>query len=127
VILLDTHAWVWWAVSSPSLSTKAQRAMAEEGELGVVVVSCWEVAMLVEKRRLQFDRDVRLWVHDALARPGMVLLELPADAAVAAARLPGFHGDPVDRMIAATALSLGCSVVTKDRRLRSYRPLRTVW
>ena len=128
MILLDTHAWIWWATASPSLSKNARAAISADNERGVLVVSCWEVAMLVEKGRIEFDRDASKWVRDALAVPGIVLLDLTPETAVAAARLgPGFRGDPIDRMIAATALALGCPVATKDRRLRDYEPLRTIW
>ena len=127
MIVLDTHAWIWWATSSPRLSKRAREAVRREKELGVCVVSCWEVAMLVEKKRLAFDRDVLPWVRDALSMPRVELLELAPEAAVEAARLRGFHGDPADRMIAATALALDCAVVTKDRRMRAWAELRTVW
>jgi PIN domain nuclease of toxin-antitoxin system len=128
MMVLDTHAWIWWVASQSKLSKRARAAVAAEAELGVCVVSCWEVAMLVEKGRIGFDRDVERWVHEALNRPRVVALDLTAEIAVAAARLAGgFHGDPVDRMITATALRLDCAVVTKDRKLRAYAPLRTVW
>jgi len=127
VIVLDTHAWVWWVVGSPKLSARGARALAAEDEIGVCPVSYWEMAMLVEKGRLRLDRDVTKWVHDALARPAIRIVELTPEIAVAAARLPEFHGDPADRMIAATALALDCGVVMKDKKLRAYAPLRTVW
>lgn len=100
MILLDTHAWLWWV---------------------------WELAMLVETGRLRLDRDVAKWVRDALSRPTIRIVDLTPEIAVPAARLAGFHGDPADRLIAATALALNCVLVTKDRKLRAYRPLRTVW
>ncbi len=54
MILLDTHIWVWWVDGSPQL-TAAQRQHVEAHEasgLGVSVISCWEVAKLVELNRL---------------------------------------------------------------------------
>jgi len=53
MILLDTHAWIWWASQSPKLSAAAEQAIANEAEVGVAVISCWEVAMLVDKGRLK--------------------------------------------------------------------------
>lgn len=127
MILLDTHAWIWWVIGSPKLSAKAAAALAAEDEAAVSPVSCWEVAMLVEAGRLRRDRDVAEWVRAALARPEVCAAELTPAIAVAAARLPGLHGDPADRMIVATALELDCAVVTRDGRLRRYEPLRTIW
>lgn len=84
--------------------------------------------MLVARGRLGFDRDVLLWVKQALALPGMALLPLTPEVAVRAAALdPAFPGDPADRMIAATALERGAPLLTKDRRLRSYKEIRTIW
>ena len=128
MIVLDTHAWIWWAAKLPDLSPRARRAIEEEPARGVAAISCWEVAMLVRKGRLTLDRDVGAWVETALRLPGVELLDLSPSIAVGAALLDEpFHGDPADRMIAATALQVGAPVITKDRKLRDYKPLRTVW
>lgn len=128
MIVLDTHAWIWWTASSPDLSARARTAIRRETEIGVCAISCWEVAMLVEKKRLGFDRDVLQWMRDALSQPAITLLELTPEIAVGAARLGrDFHGDPADRIIAATALNSHAPLVTKDGKLRAYAPLRTIW
>lgn len=56
MILLDTHAWIWWVTESIQLSKQAAQAIAQADCLGVHVISCWEVAMLVEKGRIGFNR-----------------------------------------------------------------------
>ena len=54
MILLDTHAWLWWAANSPDLPPSLKRAIANRGEtVGVSVVSCLEVAWLVKKGRVE--------------------------------------------------------------------------
>ncbi len=128
MIIADTHSWIWW-ISSPSrLSVRARRALESEPEIGVSAISCWELAMLVTKRRLGLDRDVLVWIKQSLARPRVNLLPLSPEVAVAAASLVGeFDGDPADRIIAATALRHRAQLVTKDRRMRNYKKLRTVW
>lgn len=50
MILLDTHAWIWWVTESPNLSSRARRTITRSDELGVSAISCWEVAMLVAKQ-----------------------------------------------------------------------------
>lgn len=54
MILLDTHVWVWWVHGAADLSPAQQRMLEENEEsgLGVSVISCWEVAKLVEIGRL---------------------------------------------------------------------------
>lgn len=84
--------------------------------------------MLVSKQRLELDRDVLLWMQQALAVPRVTLFPLSPEIAVASTRLEGsFQGDPVDRLIAATCLLYRSRLVTRDERLRGYRPLSTVW
>jgi PIN domain nuclease of toxin-antitoxin system len=128
MILLDTHAWIWWASRSANLSTAARQSIDAEGEVGVAAISCWEVAMLVDKGRLKLDRDVGLWVDQAVALPKVVLLALTPQIAVASVRLPsGFQGDPADRMIVATAKQQGVPLVTKDERIQRCGLVTTIW
>ncbi len=77
--------------------------------------------MLVAKRRIRLDRPVEQWVDIALALPGIQLAPLEPAIAVRSTKLPGeFHPDPADRIIVATARSLGATLVTRDRRLVAY-------
>jgi PIN domain nuclease of toxin-antitoxin system len=128
LILLDTHAWVWWAAEPRKLSPRARKAIESAEEIGVSAISPWEVAMLVSKFRLELDRDVLLWVRQALALPRVTLIPLSPEIAVASTTLGlAFPGDPADRIIAATALRLRAPLVTRDRRLRSLKTLSTIW
>ena|SRR5215831_9373169 len=54
VIILDTHIWVWWVHGDACLPDNYQTYVAghETQGLGVSVISCWEVAKLVEYGRL---------------------------------------------------------------------------
>lgn len=128
VIVLDTHAWVWWAARSPRLSRRARAAIDGEREVGIAAISCWEVAMLVAKGRLELDRDVLTWIRQSLMLPSVTVIELTPEIAVAAADLGrGFPGDPADRLITATAVRNAASLVTADRRIRSSRRVPTIW
>jgi PIN domain nuclease of toxin-antitoxin system len=130
-IVLDTHVWVWWVTQDDRLSRRAsqaiQRAVRGEG-LTLSVISIWEVAKKVEKQQLILDRPVRDWVERACAPAGLSLTELTPQILVESCALPvPFHGDPADQMIVATARVLGTSVITKDRRLRDYPHVQTIW
>jgi PIN domain nuclease of toxin-antitoxin system len=127
VIVLDTHAWIWWTADPDRLSGRARHAIEQATEVGIAAISCWEVAMLVEKARLDLDRDVLVWVQQALAQPRCTLLPLTAEVAVAAARLGSEGSDPADRLIAATAISQRAALVTTDQRLRRSKHLQTIW
>lgn len=128
MILLDTHAWIWWASQSSKLSAASRQRIEAESELGISPISCWEVAMLVEKGRLKLDRDVGQWVEEAMILPKAILAPLTPRIAVRAVRLPAtFHGDPADRMIVATAQEMGVPVVTKDERIQEFGLVATIW
>jgi PIN domain nuclease of toxin-antitoxin system len=127
MIVLDTHAWIWLAASPAKLSKRARAACASAGALLVSAMSPWEVAMLVAKGRLVLDRDVEIWIKQALALPKVRLEPLTPTIAVRATRLIDLPGDPADRIIAATALEHGAVLVTRDEALRGCRSLKTVW
>lgn len=74
-----------------------------------------------EARRLQFAPDPKTWFRNVLAGPGIKHAPLTPDIAVDSSFLPGdIHGDPVDRLILATARHLGAAVVTRDRHIIQY-------
>lgn len=128
MILLDTHAWVWWAANPDNLSTCARRTIEDEDVLGVSAISLWEVAMLVKKGRLRVDRDALLWLKQALTRPRVTLVPLsPEIAAASMALQEPFHGDPADRIIVATAIESRCALATKDERIVRWSHVRTIW
>jgi PIN domain nuclease of toxin-antitoxin system len=128
VIVLDTAAWVWRASDPRRLTPRARRAIEEAEHVLVSAISVWEVAMLVARRRIQLDRPVEQWVDVALTLPKIQLAPLEPAIAVRSTKLPGeFHSDPADRIIVATALENGASVITPDERIRSYPHVQSAW
>ena len=131
MILLDTHAWFWWLTSSEKISPKARHAIEEAEEndgLGVSVMSCWELAMLAAKKRLMFSVDVGKWIDDSLKIPSLRLVDLTPEISVLSTRLPGRpHGDPVDRILMATAIHLKMPLVSRDRKIGQYKLVETIW
>lgn len=130
VIVLDTHAWVWWVSASPQLSAKAAREIERargRGEIRVSAISAWEVALLARGDRLQLTMDVHDWVARSEALPFLRFVPVNHRIALRSVHLAGLHEDPADRIIVATAMSLGAALVTRDRRLRTYREIETIW
>jgi PIN domain nuclease of toxin-antitoxin system len=60
MILLDTHVWVWWVHGDARLGVRLAKSLEqnESQGLGVSVISCWEVAKLVEYGRLDLPCPV---------------------------------------------------------------------
>jgi PIN domain nuclease of toxin-antitoxin system len=127
LIILDTHVWIWWVAEPGKLSARARHAIDAAEPLGICAISCWEVGMLVAKRRLELDRDVLLWIRQALALPRVTLLPLTPEICVASTLLLDSPADPADRMIAAAAREHRAAIVTKDSRLRSVPGVEAVW
>lgn len=118
-VLLDTHALLWWKAGD-RLPVTVAALLQDAAEILVSPVSCWEVGMLVARGRVKLDRPTTVWVADILADDHVGLAALTRAAAVAAAELTGFHGDPADRMLVATAMQLRVPIVTKDRLIHDY-------
>ncbi|MBD2636736.1 type II toxin-antitoxin system VapC family toxin [Limnothrix sp. FACHB-881] len=99
MIILDTHIWIWWVHGDPKLSQSANQIIQshESTGLGISVISCWEVAKLVEYQRLKLPCGVLDWLNQALAYPGITLLELTPEIVVTSTQLTGFHRDPADQ------------------------------
>lgn len=129
MIVLDTHTWLWWMSAPERLSTTARETIAEASSIGVSTLSAWEVAMLTSRKRISLDREVSLWVRQALAEPRVEPLPPSAEVAVAAGLLDtkGFPGDPIDRLIYATARALDAHLLTRDAAIRTFDPAMTVW
>lgn len=129
MILLDTHVWIWWVHGDRRLGQRAMDLLEshEEGGLGVSVISCWEIAKLVEYGRLDLHAPVLEWLHEALGYPGVALLPLTPEVVVDSSQLPGgFHKDPADQLIVATARVEGIHLATADRKLLRYPEVETL-
>lgn len=128
MILLDTHAWLWWADAPQRLSSAAREAIAGAERIGVSTLSAFELAMLVVRGRISLDRDVAGWVRRALARERVVPVAPSAEVSVAAAQLgDDFPRDPIDRLVYTTARAAGAQLITRDRAIRAFDARMTVW
>ena len=131
MILLDTHAWIWWVSSPDQLSSpaiEAVRAGAERRELYISSISAWEVAMLVKKGRLRLTLDVADWIGRCEALPLLSFVPVDNTITVLSTRLDGYpHDDPADRIIISTAQILGATLVTRDEKIRAYKRVKTLW
>lgn len=131
MIVLDTHALVWWVNGSSSLSKAALQAI-ESGLRGDGVVassiSAWEIAMLVATGKLEFSMDVSHWLDLAGEVEGFRFIPVDNVVAVRSVTLPGeFHADPADRMIVALARELGAPLVSADGKITRYPHVKSIW
>jgi PIN domain nuclease of toxin-antitoxin system len=131
MIVLDTHVWVWWVSGVEPLPPKPRRLISAAREQKAVYlssISVWEVAQLAARGRLQLTMDVVDWVAKSEALPFIHFIPVDNAIALKSVQLPGIlHQDPADRIIIATALTLGFPLVTRDEKIARYPHIRTIW
>ncbi len=115
-VLLDTHALAWLLEGDQNLGHEAQRLAdmaAREDTLLVSAMTFWEVAMLVQCRRLILVQPVANWRHNVLEL-GISEIPVSGDIGILATEFEDFPPDPADRIIAATAMVHGARLITAD-------------
>ena len=129
VILLDTHALIWLANDPAKLSSKATDAIrkaSQETGLAICAITLWEVAWLATHGRLQIVGTVESFVERISERTSVRQITAKV-AALANQFSQDYSQDPCDRLIGATALAEGMTLVTKDRNIRKCVQIQTIW
>jgi PIN domain nuclease of toxin-antitoxin system len=131
VIVLDTHSWVWWLSQPERLSPRAARAIdtaLRKGPVLISSISAWELHLLVARGRLAFTMDATHWVRQCELSEKIRFVSVDNDIARISVQLPqSVPEDPADRMIVATALAHGATLITKDARIQRSDVVTTLW
>ena len=129
--VLDTHAWIW-LVSSPEMISEDAMDLIDSAKRndGVLIssFSVWEVYMLVKRHRLVLDRPADIWINLSEKLSYFRFVSVDNQIAALSVNLPGvFHPDPADRIITATALCHGATIITKDEKILNYEHVKSCW
>ena len=130
MIVLDTQALIYDALTPARLSARARKAIAlafTDRELACSDISLWEIATLIARKRLDPVIDARQFLDDIIAARHVRVLPITAEIAVLSRSDMFSHGDPADRLIAATALLHRAPLITSDARLRKLKEVATIW
>jgi len=130
LIVLDTHALIYDALTAARLSARARKAIAlafTERGLACSDISLWEIAMLIARKRLNPVMDARQFLDDMIAARQVRVLPITAEIAVLSQSDIFSHGDPADRLIAATARLHRAPLITSDAKLRKLKDVATIW
>lgn len=123
-VLFDTHIFIWYMLADLQLSLKFQKdieRLQTNHPILVSPMSIWEIGMLSQKGRISLEMDCLDWVEQALLDPGFELTQLTPQIAIQSSCLPGsLHGDPIDRILIATALNNHAVFVTCDEKILKY-------
>ena len=122
MILLDTHAAIWYA-GGHTLKRAAvaaiETALPERGVM-LSAISAWEIGMLVEKQRLTLHQSASDYIAQLFQLDGVREEPVTAEIGTLASSLVGFHPDPADRLIVATAIVRSVPLLTRDERIIRY-------
>ena len=105
-VLLDAHAWIWSRMSQP-----AKSAIVEADSVFVSPVSVYEVT---RKARMGGWAEIVPHLGELVAETQTMTAPFTRAFAARAGILDGSHRDPVDPLIAATAIELRYPPVLKD-------------
>ncbi len=129
-VLLDTHVLIWVLSDAENLSDQVKKIIntaVSEGRLLISSISLWEIAMLKSKKRINIYRPIKEFLKSITEIEGIKVADISADiAADSTLLLDDFHGDPADRIIAATAINNGAILLTRDTKILSWASLGNI-
>ncbi len=127
IVVLDTHIWIWWLNNQFDCLTSKQietiSITKRVAVSAVSAVSCFEIAQLVKRGRLDLPLPVEEWLREALAPANIELLPLSPQIACRAVSLADIHKDPFDRIIISTALNYQAKLMSNDGCFIQYPEL----
>lgn len=120
--LLDTHVVIWWLTDDRKLPRRhaklIERSERSGTAVGLSAISLWEIAKLVERKRLELNQSVDDSLEQLETSAFVSILPLTGRVAVESTRLGArFHSDPIDQVIVATARCHGLTLLTVDERI----------
>ena len=127
-VLLDTHIWVWRLMEPNRLSSAAEAVLSDPGtEAYLSPLSVWETLVAARKGRLILQPDPAAWVREALGYSTVAMVPVTHNVVIASELLAEYPSrDPIDRMLVATALSEGLTMVTADPAMHRYPQIETI-
>lgn len=125
MLLLDTHALLWFLDDSPILSATAVEAIRTNSDVRVSIASLWEIAIKSSLGKLQINRTISEMANECRRSSIGVVPIMPVHLDVIKA-LPDIHKDPFDRLIISMAIYEDATLVTRDDHIAKY-PVKTVW
>src|SRR5689334_5692795 len=120
-LLLDTHAWLWFVLGDPQLSTTARKQIEDPANLKFVSpASYWEIAIKISLGKYALASPYSEFIRRAIAGNGFGIQHLLPTHTEQVSTLPFHHRDPFDRLLIAQALVEKMTLVSADRAFIPY-------
>ena len=130
MILLDTNALVWLTGQKAKLSPAAIAAITETRDRNHAIalsdISLWEISLITSRGRISLPTPLPAYL-EYVEKSFRVI---PITGAVAQRSMTfssRYPKDPADRIIGATALVHGLSLVTADGPIRETGEVPCIW
>ena len=128
MIVVDTHILVWWTNNNrDQLSQNARRAIVDADSVAFSAITAWEVGTLSARGRINVAPGPSEWLRVVTETHSLTPLPVTLEISFLAAELQNMLRDPIDCLIAATALTHGVPLVTKDERIQRSGVVATIW
>lgn len=131
MIVLDTHVLVWWISHPNKISKNADKAIKQAvkyGEILVSSISILEIYTLVRKGKLELNTLPDIWLEKVESLPFIKFIPMDNQIAAQSVNLIDLSNkDPADRIIIATALQNGATLITADEKIRKYPGVQSIW
>lgn len=126
MILLDTCTLLWLAGGTLP-DAVAEQIADESTPLFVSAISAWEIGTKLRRGKLRLPEPAPVWWARALERYGIAEVPIEGEVALRSTALPPLHADPADRLVVATGIYLGATVLTPDPLVRAYPGVKVAW
>ncbi len=126
--LLDTHTAIWALTGNDKmLSERVKNIIADRtAELTISIASIWELAIKISKNStITGVNGVTVFI-DKLRDNGVNILGITDEEVIIVETLPFIHKDPFDRIIIATAINNGLTLISTDNNIQKYN-VQWVW
>jgi len=130
LILLDTHVVIWLVSGDPRLSKRARQSIDEArqgvGGLAISDFTLYEITLASRKKRIDVHISVESFLFELEQR--FVILPINREVCMRTLSFPSnYPRDPADRIIGATALAHGLTLITADQSIRNSGVVPAIW
>lgn len=125
MIILDTHAFLWFLNDSEELPENTKQFICSQEKVAVSIASFWEIAIKQSLNKLKIDCSLSD-LENSCYENDIFVLPITVKNLDLLKSLPKIHGDPFDRLIICQTLTENASLVTRDSLIPKYK-VKTLW
>ena len=126
-LLLDTHAFLWFLLDDPQLSSTARALVVDPtNDIEVSPATYWEIAIKISLGKYELPEPYGLFIEREMATNNFRILPIEPKHTAALINLPFHHRDPFDRLMIAQAIVERIPIATVDVAFDAY-PITRLW